>query len=121
MAHKHCMLNTEGYKHPRNTQYLLLSHCNNGCRKASLCYVTRTGHVLLLFHFNIRGHSTSGWFYLRSSVSSFSPRRYGFDPTAAYIHFMANNLSLGQQYVSFASFFVIPLAFHIHFPTIMWI
>ena len=42
MAHMHCMLNTAVYKHTRNTQYLLLLHCNNGFTKALHCYVIRT-------------------------------------------------------------------------------
>jgi hypothetical protein len=47
MAHAHCMLDTEGYKHifgMCNT--FLLFHYNTGCTHAPQCYIIRTLPVL---------------------------------------------------------------------------
>ena len=48
MAHAHCMLDTEGYRHPQNMEYLLLFHRNNIDMKAPQSYVIRTLRVLHL-------------------------------------------------------------------------
>ena len=55
MAHAHCMLNTEGYKHARNMQYLMVFHCNNGCTNAlHLRYTYCACHIQLhLQHFSV--------------------------------------------------------------------
>jgi hypothetical protein len=53
MAHAHCVLDTEGYKHIQNMLFLLLLHYSNGYKNAPQCYVIRTwpalSSVLLCF------------------------------------------------------------------------
>jgi len=46
--------------HPQHTQYLLLFHCNNGCKNASQCYITSTLTVLLHYLLPTK-HSYRNW------------------------------------------------------------
>jgi hypothetical protein len=50
MAHAHCMLDTQGYRHTlRICNTLLLFHCNSGCTKSPERYAVRILPVLLRF------------------------------------------------------------------------
>jgi hypothetical protein len=80
-------------------------------------YVTLHAQYLSYYYFTLTSEATRLVSGHISNAQSVASHRAGTDLILQQSTYL---LSLGHQYFGFA-FFVIPLAFHIHFPTIIWI